>query len=76
MLTTHALFDNLPKHTKWWPEHLTELLPPERGRNASGRSGLVNAIGRLLYPNELDLMPFRVLLLLEMPTPLRRRCTT
>jgi hypothetical protein len=67
VLTTHALFDNLPKHTKWWPEHLTELLPPERGRNASGRSGLVNAIGRLLYPNELDLMPFRVLLLLEMP---------
>ncbi|MGW0980347.1 hypothetical protein ACWD33_05850 [Streptomyces xiamenensis] len=66
-LTTHALFDHLPKHTKWWPQHLTALLPPERGRNASGRSGLVNAIGRMLFPNELDLMPFRVLLLLEMP---------
>jgi hypothetical protein len=66
VLSTHALFDNLPRHTKWWPGHLTALLPPERGRNASGRSGLVNAIGRFLFPNELDLMPFRVLLLLEM----------
>ncbi|MGX1484225.1 hypothetical protein RKD45_003301 [Streptomyces griseus] len=67
VLTVDELFDNLPKHTKWWPEHLTALLPPDRGRNSSGRSGLVNAIGRLLFPNELDVMPFRVLLLLEMP---------
>ncbi|RZE59690.1 hypothetical protein C0Q98_14360 [Streptomyces albidoflavus] len=58
LLTTTALEANLPRKPKWWPASLREA--------GLGRRALVTAIGGMLFPTEIDLMAFRVLLLLGM----------
>lgn len=58
LLTTAALEENLPRKPKWWPADLREA--------GFGRRALVTAAGGMLFPTEIDLMAFRVLLLLGM----------
>ncbi|MFJ5276794.1 hypothetical protein [Streptomyces parvulus] len=62
-----ALQAHFPAHIKWWPDELKELLadPPYKARFA-GKYGVMTTVSGLLFPNELDLQPFRVLLLLAM----------
>ncbi|QMU69146.1 hypothetical protein [Streptacidiphilus sp. P02-A3a] len=64
-LTTASLYEYLPEHAQHWPAELRELRPAERGPFA-GRRGLAVGVCRMLFPSEIDLHPFRVLLLLSM----------
>ncbi|MEV6409820.1 hypothetical protein AB0M58_44170 [Streptomyces bobili] len=57
----------LPAHYKWWPAPLKELLvDPVYMARFRGKYGLMTTVSGLLFPNELDLQPFRILLLLAM----------
>ena len=55
----------LPAHAYSWPGELRDVRPASSGRFA-GAYGLMRAANGLLFPQELDLHPFRVLLLLAM----------
>lgn len=66
MLTATQLKKHLPARADRWPEPLKELaLEPE---GFSSRTGywLMRAVHGLLFPHEIDLHPFRILLLLEL----------
>ncbi|MFD4611358.1 hypothetical protein ACFWOT_25380 [Streptomyces sp. NPDC058440] len=65
ILTTDNLRDNLPAHSRNWPQELRDVRQSQSGHGA-GRRGLVVGVSRLLFPREIDLHPFRVLLLLAM----------
>ncbi|MFC9740526.1 hypothetical protein ACFVKC_21700 [Streptomyces noursei] len=65
ILTTDNLRDNLPAHARYWPQELRDVRQSQSGYGA-GRRGLVTGVSRLLLPREIDLHPFRVLLLLAM----------
>ncbi|MGW9173790.1 hypothetical protein [Streptomyces decoyicus] len=66
-LETPDLRSHLPAHFKWWPDPLKELLiDPVYMARHRGKFGLMTAVSGLLFPHELDLQPFRVLLLLSM----------
>ncbi|UQA91225.1 hypothetical protein [Streptomyces halobius] len=58
ILTTAVLAENLPHKPKWWPAALREA--------GAGLRALVTAVGGMLFPTQIDLMAFRVLLLLGM----------
>ncbi|MFM9458174.1 hypothetical protein [Streptomyces europaeiscabiei] len=67
VLEMPALRAHLPAHFKWWPDQLKELLiDPVYMARFRGKFGLMSAVSGLLFPNELDMQPFRVLLLLAM----------
>ncbi|MFJ5819843.1 hypothetical protein ACIQGT_39050 [Streptomyces sp. NPDC093108] len=66
LLTVASLAENLPVKWKWWPPALREIDPGDDRMRRSGCRALVAGVGRLLFPREIDLMPFRVLLLLGM----------
>ncbi|MGW4890688.1 hypothetical protein ACWEQL_00235 [Kitasatospora sp. NPDC004240] len=59
-----VLRQHLPAHTENWPKPLRDFLAEIPGDR--GFSGLVRALHRMLFPQEIDLLPFRVLLLLVM----------
>lgn len=62
-----ALLANLPARIKWWPAPLKELLAdPLYMARFPGKYGVMTTVSGLLFPNELDLQPFRLLLLLAM----------
>ena len=65
ILTTAALHAGLPEKAAAWPAAVRQLLDASAGHR-HGRYGLMMAAGGLLFPCELDLQPFRVLLLLAM----------
>jgi integrase len=65
ILTTAALHAGLPAKAAAWPAGARRLLGVTAG-HWHGRFGLMTAVGRLLFPCEQDLHPFRVLLLLAM----------
>jgi integrase len=65
ILTTAALHEGLPAKATAWPAGVRQLLGATAGHR-HGRFGLMAAVGRLLFPCEQDLHPFRVLLLLAM----------
>jgi hypothetical protein len=65
ILTTAALHAGLPEKVTAWSAAVRQLLGVSAGHR-HGRSGLMMAAGGLLFPCELDLHPFRVLLLLAM----------
>ncbi|WP_329548554.1 hypothetical protein OG548_35730 [Streptomyces sp. NBC_01356] len=71
ILTTDVLKENLPKYAKHWPRELQDARPLHLGSWYSGVFGLMQGTYALLFPQELDLHPFRVLLLLAMTD-----CTT
>ncbi|GAB2835899.1 hypothetical protein GCM10027073_74340 [Streptomyces chlorus] len=67
LLNSQVLTDNLPKNPRWWPLEVRELLPEWTGEGQRpGIRALGRALGRMLFPDELDLQAFRVLLLLGM----------
>jgi hypothetical protein len=64
ILTRTALCANLPTQVAHWPRAVRDLMPydaPNRGVYL-----LMRQVAGLLYPGELDLHPFQVLLLLQM----------
>ncbi|GGP72271.1 hypothetical protein [Streptomyces abikoensis] len=62
-----ALQEHFPAHIKWWPAPLKALLSdPLYMARFPGKYGVMTTVGGLLFPHELDLQPFRVLLLLAM----------
>ena len=65
ILTTTALHAGLPEKVAAWPAAVRQMLGASAGHR-HGRFGLMMAAGGLLFPCELDLQPFRVLLLLAM----------
>ncbi len=65
ILTTAALHAGLPEKVTAWPAAVRQMLGASSG-DRHGRFGLMMAAGGLLFPCELDLHPFRVLLLLAM----------
>ncbi|MGH3159373.1 MAG: hypothetical protein ACRDNF_22755, partial [Streptosporangiaceae bacterium] len=65
ILTTAALQAGLPEKVTAWPPAVRAMLGVSAGHR-HGRFGLMTAVGRLLFPCEQDLHPFRVLLLLAM----------
>ncbi|WP_406156399.1 hypothetical protein OG298_01805 [Streptomyces sp. NBC_01005] len=66
MLSTAVLGKNLPHKVKWWPDALREVDPGPGRLRKSGLRALITGLGRMLFPREIDLMPFRILLLLAM----------
>ncbi|WP_030246330.1 hypothetical protein [Streptomyces sp. NRRL S-350] len=66
LLSVKALVDHLPGRVHRWPDELRELLTETSGGRPPGRRRLALAAARMLYPREIDLHPFRVLLLLAM----------
>jgi integrase len=65
ILTTAALHAGLPEKVTAWPTAVRQMLDASAGHR-HGRFGLMMAASGLLFPCELDLHPFRVLLLLAM----------
>nr|WSZ99378.1 hypothetical protein OH820_30285 [Streptomyces sp. NBC_00857] len=65
LLTMDELRVHLPAHAKRWPQELREARPADSGA-LGGFYGLLRGVHALLFPQELDLHPFRVLLLLAM----------
>lgn len=65
ILTTAALHAGLPEKAAAWPGVVRQMLGVGAGHR-HGRFGLITATGRLPFPCEQDLHPFRVLLLLAM----------
>jgi hypothetical protein len=65
ILTTAALHAGLPEKVTAWPAAVRQMLGTSAGHR-HGRFGLMMAAAGLLFPCELDLHPFRVLLLLAM----------
>ncbi|MFF3400411.1 hypothetical protein ACFYW6_18020 [Streptomyces sp. NPDC002659] len=67
VLDMPALQSHLPAHFKWWPKPLRDMVvdPLYMGR-FGGKYGVMTTVSGLLFPGELDLQPFRVLLLLAM----------
>ena len=65
ILTTAALHAGLPEKVTAWPAAVRQMLGASTG-HLHGRFGLMMAAAGLLFPCELDLHPFRVLLLLAM----------
>lgn len=63
ILSVKALKAELPRRLAQWPPSLRDLLP---GDVRPGTDSLMRTVGQLLFPGELDLHPFRVLLLLGM----------
>lgn len=67
VLNMPALLSHLPSHFKWWPEPLRDVVAdPLYMARFGGKYGVMTAVTGLLFPSELDLQPFRVLLLLAM----------
>ncbi|MEU9304964.1 hypothetical protein [Streptomyces sp. NPDC048269] len=67
ILEMSALRAHLPAHFRWWPAPLKELLvDPVYMARFRGKFGLMTTVSALLFPHELDLQAFRVLLLLAM----------
>lgn len=67
VLDMAALQTHLPAHLKWWPESVRDVLAnPFCMARFGGKYGVMTTVSGLLFPNELDLQPFRVLLLLAM----------
>jgi hypothetical protein len=65
ILTTANLQANLPTHYGDWPAAVRELVTAWPG-DRYGFHALMMMVAGLLFPAELDLQPFRVLLLLSM----------
>ncbi|MFE2760409.1 hypothetical protein [Streptomyces halstedii] len=59
-----VLRQHLPVHAKRWPKPLRDFMAEDPGYR--GFTGLMRMLHRLLFPQEIDLHPFRVLLLLAM----------
>ncbi|WP_407837948.1 hypothetical protein ACE1OC_18630 [Streptomyces sp. DSM 116496] len=67
VLDMPALLTNLPAQFKWWPEPLREAVAdPLYMARFGGKYGVMTTVSGLLFPSELDLQPFRILLLLTM----------
>ncbi|WP_030782124.1 hypothetical protein [Streptomyces sp. NRRL S-920] len=69
LLNSAALTENLPAHPKWWPRPLHDVMLEPSPDGKSRRPGirqLGRGVGRLLFPDDMDLHPFRVLMLLGM----------
>ncbi|MFD4143082.1 hypothetical protein [Streptomyces sp. NPDC058572] len=71
LINSQSLFENLPKHRKRWPAEIDQMVPDQVNptavrRKRAGRAVLGRTLAGLLFPAEVDLNAFRVLLLLEM----------
>ncbi|PWJ02006.1 hypothetical protein DKG34_41120, partial [Streptomyces sp. NWU49] len=67
VLDMPALLTHLPAHIKWWPKPVRDIVAdPLYMARFGGKYGVMTTVSGLLFPNELDLQPFRVLLLLAM----------
>jgi hypothetical protein len=66
ILTTDALQANLPDRLDRWPEPLKELAGSPEGITSRSWLNLMLAVNGFLFPAEIDLQPFRILLLLQM----------
>lgn len=66
ILTTDALQANLPDRLTGWSEPLKELAGSPEGITSQSWLNLMLPVNRLLFPGEIDLQPFRILLLLKM----------
>ncbi|MEU6609996.1 hypothetical protein ABZ922_33945 [Streptomyces shenzhenensis] len=67
VLDMPALQSHLPAHFKWWPKPLRDMVvDPLYMARFGGKYGVMTTVSGLLFPGELDLQPFRVLLLLAM----------
>ncbi|MFJ7280542.1 hypothetical protein [Kitasatospora sp. NPDC098663] len=70
LLNSQVLEENLPHALKWWPQPVRDLMPTKSpdGRPVlpPGVRSLSSEVAQLLFPDDMDLHPFRVLLLLAM----------
>ncbi|MFD3937943.1 hypothetical protein ACFWSF_25375 [Streptomyces sp. NPDC058611] len=66
LLTTAQFKEHLPARADRWPEPLKELARGPEGASAGSGYRLMRAVHGLLFPHEVDLHPFRILLLLEL----------
>ncbi|MER6567498.1 hypothetical protein ABT288_15220 [Streptomyces sp. NPDC001093] len=63
LLTSAELLEHLSSRVETWPQQLQEV---HAAGQRQGAFGLLRGVYGLLFPQELDLQPFRVLLLLLM----------